>query len=40
MGFRYKFTDHVQLGVGYETPLTEQKDLLLWRTNLDLVIHF
>lgn len=40
IGFRYKFTDHVQLGAGYEAPLTKQKDLLLWRTNLDLVIHF
>ena len=40
IGARYKFTDHVQLGVGYEAPLSSKKDLLLWRTNLDIVIHF
>ncbi len=40
VGFRYRFTDHVMLGVGYETALTEQKDLLEYRTNLDLVLHF
>jgi len=39
-GFRYRFTDHIMLGVGYETALTEQKDLLEYRTNLDVVLHF
>ena len=39
-GFRYRFNNHVILGVGYETALTEQKDLLEYRTNLDLTIHF
>jgi len=40
VGFRYRLADHVMLGVGYETALTEQKDLLEYRTNLDLVLHF
>ena len=39
-GFRYRFTKHVILGIGYETALTEQKDLLEYRTNLDLALHF
>jgi hypothetical protein len=39
-GFRYRFTNHVILGIGYETALTEQKDLLEYRTNLDLTFHF
>ena len=39
-GFRYRFTKNTILGVGYETALTEQKDLLEYRTNLDLTIHF
>ena len=40
IGAHYKFTNHVQLGVSYEAPISDQKDLLLWRTNLDLVVHF
>ena len=39
-GFRYRFTKNTILGVGYETALTEKKDLLEYRTNLDLTIHF
>jgi len=39
-GFRYRLTNHVILGIGYETALTQQKDLLEYRTNLDLAIHF
>jgi hypothetical protein len=39
-GFRYRFIKNTILGVGYETALTEQKDLLEYRTNLDLTIHF
>jgi hypothetical protein len=40
VGFRYRFNDRVMLGVGYETALTEKKDLLEYRTSLDLVLHF
>ena len=39
-GFRYRFTKNTILGLGYETALTEQKDLLEYRTNLDLAFHF
>lgn len=39
-GARYRFNKNVQLGLGYEVPISSQKDLLDWRTNVDLVIHF
>ena len=39
-GFRYRLTKNIIMGMGYETALTEQKDLLEYRTNLDLTLHF
>jgi hypothetical protein len=39
-GARYKFSNHVQVGLGYEVPLTKKKDLIDWRTTMDLVLHF
>jgi len=39
-GARYKFNNHVQVGMGYERAISDQKDLLDWRTNFDLVISY
>ena len=39
-GFRYRFTKHVILEIDYKTALTEQKDLLEYRTNLDPALNF
>ena len=39
-GARYKFNKHVQLGAGYEFPITDREDIFNWRTNFDLVITF
>jgi len=40
-GFRYRFTDNVQIGVGIETPLTDQKDTIMeYRAYGDIVISF
>ena len=40
LGARYKFNNHVQVGAGYEFPITDREDLFNWRTNFDLVITF
>lgn len=40
VGGRYKISDHVLAGISYETPLTNQKDLLNWRFTADLVIYY
>jgi hypothetical protein len=39
-GARYKFNNHFQMGAGYEHGISGQKDLVDWRTNVDLVISF
>ncbi len=40
VGARYRFTDHIQMGAGYEFPITEREDLFDWRTNVDFVLTF
>jgi hypothetical protein len=39
-GARYKFNNHLQLGAGYEMPITDRKDIMDWRTYVDLVISY
>lgn len=39
-GARYKFNDHIQLGAAYEAPMTNRKDIMDWRTTVDLVISY
>lgn len=40
-GFRYRFTDNVQIGVGAETPITENNDSILsYRLYSDLVVSW
>lgn len=39
-GARYKFNNHVQIGAGYEHSVSARRDLVDWRTNLDLVISY
>ena len=40
VGSRYKISDHVIAGISYETPLTDDSDLLNWRLTADLVIYY
>ncbi len=37
VGARYRFTDNIQMGLGYETPLTDREDIMDWRVYVDLV---
>ena len=39
-GARYRFNDNVQIGVGYETPITDREDIMDWRVYVDLVLSF
>lgn len=40
-GFRYRFTDNVQLGLGAETPITDKEDTIMdYRVYADLVLSF
>ena len=40
-GFRYRFTDNVQIGVGAETPITDNDDSILdYRLYADLVLSW
>jgi len=39
-GARYKLNDHLQFGAGYELPLTARKDILDWRTYVDVVLSY
>lgn len=39
-GARYKYNDHLQFGAGYEFPLTDRKDIMDWRTYLDIVLSY
>jgi len=39
-GARYKFNNHIQMGAGYEHAISGQRDLVDWRTNVDLVISY
>ena len=40
IGSRYKISDHVLAGISYETPLTDQQDLLNWRLTADLIFYY
>jgi hypothetical protein len=38
-GVRYRFTDHVQIGTGFEAPMTDDEGTLMeWRVYADLVL--
>lgn len=39
-GARYRFNDHVQMGVGYERPITNREDIINWKIAADLVISY
>jgi hypothetical protein len=39
-GARYRFTEHVQIGAGYELPVTDRQDIMDWRTYVDLVLSY
>jgi hypothetical protein len=39
-GARYRLTDHVRLGAGYERPVTNREDLLGSRVYVDLVLSY
>jgi hypothetical protein len=39
-GFRYRFSAHIQMGVGYESTVTDRRDLLDDRIYVDLVISY
>jgi len=39
-GVRYKLTDHLRLGAGYELPVTQREDLLGSRVYVDLVLSY
>ena len=39
-GARYRLTDHVIAGIGYESPLTDREDIINWKFYADLVITF
>jgi hypothetical protein len=40
VGFRYRVTDSADLGVAYERPLTERRDILRDRLTLDWIQRF
>lgn len=40
IGARYRFNEHILLGLGYEVPVTDREDLLNWRLYADLVIRY
>lgn len=39
-GFRYRFNDHIQIGSGYEFPISSRQDIMQWRVTTDIVISF
>ena len=40
-GFRYRFTDHFQLGIGAETPITAKNDTIFdYRVYFDAVLSY
>lgn len=39
-GARYRFNDHLQLGIGYEAPVTDREDIINWKIAADLVISY
>ena len=39
-GLRFRANEHIQLGLGYETPITDREDILNWRVYVDLVLSF
>ncbi|MFQ5716514.1 MAG: hypothetical protein ACE5GQ_05375 [Nitrospinales bacterium] len=39
-GARYKISKNIQIGGGYEFPITNRRDLMKYRINADLVISF
>jgi hypothetical protein len=40
MGFRYKPSDHWEMGLGWEVPLTERRDLLNNRLTVDCILRY
>jgi hypothetical protein len=40
IGARYRFNEHIQLGLAYERSITDREDLLNWRLYADLVIRY
>lgn len=39
-GARYKFSKNIQVGAGYEFPITNRRDIMKYRVNFDVVISF
>lgn len=39
-GARYRFNDHVQMGIGYETPITDREDIINWKLAVDFVFTY
>lgn len=39
-GLRYRFNRHLQVGAGYETPVTHRQDIMDWRVYADLVLSY
>jgi hypothetical protein len=39
-GARYRFNDNVQVGFGYEAPITSREDIINWKIAADLVISY
>ncbi len=40
IGARYRLTNNIIFGLGYEEALTNRKDILDWRLYADVIIHF
>ncbi len=39
-GARYRFNKHIQIGAGYEAPVTDREDIMDWRAYFDLILSF
>ena len=39
-GARYRLTDNLIAGLGYEAPVTNREDIINWKFYADLVITF
>ena len=40
IGARWRLNEHVIVGAGYETPLTDREDITDWRLNFDVVLSY
>ena len=40
VGFRYKPSDHLELGLAWEAPLTERRDVLDNRMTFDCILRY